>query len=215
MYAFSMAPIIGITADIIENKHCVGVGYSEAIQKAGGIPVVLPPILGCEVRYIEMCDGFVFTGGDDPIMEAFGEPTHPKATKVHELRQAFELSLLTKLQKLPDVPVFGICLGMQFLGLQAGARLIQHLDDEMLSRHQSGEHEIASELGNGVVHTHHHQALADAGSLDVIARSEDGLIEGIADKQKPWYIGVQWHPERTEHTLLGQALFNDFVAAAT
>ncbi|MEE2819473.1 MAG: gamma-glutamyl-gamma-aminobutyrate hydrolase family protein [Planctomycetota bacterium] len=215
MYAFCMAPIIGITADIIENKHCVGIAYSNAIQRAGGTPLVLPPVLGCEDAYIERCDGFVFSGGDDPIMEVFGEQTHPKATKVHEQRQAFELSLLAKLQLVPDAPVFGVCLGMQYLGLQAGATLIQHLDDEMLNRHKKGEHKITSEFGNGVVHTHHHQALADAGSLEVIARSEDGLIEGIADKQKPWYIGVQWHPERTEHSILGQAIFNDFVAAAT
>jgi len=215
MYAPWMAPIIGITADIIENKHCIGVRYSEVIQKAGGMPFVLPPILGCEDAYIDYCDGFVFSGGDDPIMEAFGLQTHSKATKVHEQRQAFELSLLAKLQDVPEIPVFGHCLGMQFLGLQAGATLIQHLDDEMLSKHKTGEHAIISELGNGVVHTHHHQALADAGSLEVIARSEDGLIEGIADKQKPWYIGVQWHPERTENSILGQGLFNDFVAAAT
>mgnify|MGYP001410302459 CR=1 FL=1 len=215
MYAPCMAPVIGITADIIENKHCVGIAYSNAIRRAGGTPLVLPPILGCEDTFIEHCDGFVFSGGDDPIMEAFGKKTHPKATKVDERRQAFELSLLAKLQLVPEIPVFGVCLGMQFLGLKAGATLIQHLDDEMLNRHKRGEHNIASELGHGVVHTHHHQALADAGSLDVIARSEDGLIEGVADKQKPWYIGVQWHPERTEHSILGQALFNDFVAAAT
>ena len=210
-----MAPIIGITADINEKKHRTGVAYSTAVQNAGGVPLILPPLLGCEDRYLELCDGFIFTGGDDPIMEAFGESTHPKAVKVHENRQLFELSLLSKLQSVPDVPVFGVCLGMQFLGLHAGATLIQHLDDELLPRHQTGEHGITSELGNGVVHTHHHQALADAGSLSVIARSDDGLIEGIADKQRPWYIGVQWHPERTEHSILGQALFNDFVAAAT
>ncbi len=215
MYALHMAPIIGITADIIKNKHCAGEAYSRAIHIAGGMPVILPPEVGCIDAYVDRCDGFVFTGGDDPIMEAYGIQTHPKATKVHEHRQEFELALLTKLQECPEVPIFGICLGMQFMGLQAGATLIQHLDGDVLSIHQKGEHNIVGDLGDGVVHTHHHQALSDSGSLDVIARSEDGVIEAVADKSKPWYIGVQWHPERTEHAILGQALFNDFVAAAT
>jgi putative glutamine amidotransferase len=70
-------------------------------------------------------------------------------------------------------------------------------------------------IGSGKVHTHHHQALNHAGSLSIVATSDDGVIEAVQDYSKKWYVGVQWHPERTENSQLGQDLFNQLVNAVS
>ena len=209
-----MGPIIGITADHHENRHRVATGYVESIIRARGVPLILPPVLCQKEHYLAICDGFVFTGGDDPSMEQWGEPTHANATPVTSERQEFEISLLSSLQKRVTVPVFGICLGMQWMGLLAGGTLEQNLSEPFATHHIDGEHEITGELGTGMVHTHHHQALVDSGSLSIIAKADDGVIEAVRDTTRVWYVGVQWHPERTESPSLGQELFNQFVAAA-
>ena len=67
----------------------------------------------------------------------------------------------------------------------------------------------------GVVHSHHHQAMTSAGSLTVVATSDDGVIEAVQDVNRLWYIGVQWHPERTEDVQLGQGLFTQLVKSST
>jgi putative glutamine amidotransferase len=206
-------PIIGITADQHKNRHRVSVLYAKAVHRGGGIPILLPPIFGQECNYLAICDGFVFSGGNDPSMEQWNIPTHPKATPVAKNRQAFETSLLGMLQELPDVPVLGVCLGMQWMGLLAGGSLEQDLLEPFASHHKDGDHTIHGELGEGIVHTNHHQALTDAGSLSVVATAEDGVIEGVRDSSKNWYVGVQWHPERTENVTLGQNLFAQLVTA--
>ena len=210
-----MGPIIGITADYHEKRHRVGIAYADAIVCAGGIPLILPPILSQKDHYHSICDGFVFSGGDDPRMEHWNIPTHPNATPVAKERQEFELALLESLQEKPNVPVLGVCLGMQWMGLLAGGILEQDLSEPYLSHHQVGEHAIEGVIGSGKVHTHHHQALNHAGSLSIVATSDDGVIEAVQDYSKKWYVGVQWHPERTENSQLGQDLFNQLVNAVS
>ncbi|MGY8757656.1 MAG: gamma-glutamyl-gamma-aminobutyrate hydrolase family protein, partial [Phycisphaerales bacterium] len=87
-----MLPIIGITSDYHKKRHRVGCGYTNAVTLAGGIPVILPAIQDCIPQYKEMCDGFIFTGGDDPVMEEWGIASHPSTTPVHTERQSFELA---------------------------------------------------------------------------------------------------------------------------
>ena len=207
------APIIGITTDMHEKRHRVSIAYSVAVAQAGGIPLLIPPIIGQEKNYLAICDGFVFTGGDDPRMEHWGISTHKNATKVAIDRQTCELTLLGGLQLLPEIPVLGVCLGMQWMGLIAGGTLEQDLSEPFATNHLKGAHTVSGELGAGEVHTHHHQALRDAGSLTVIARADDGVIEGVRDNERNWYVGVQWHPERTEQNTLGQGLFDQLLCA--
>ena len=209
-----MGPIIGITADKSEKRHRLGITYAESVSSAGGVPLILPPILSQIDHYLEVCNGFILSGGDDPCMEEWGIPTHENATPVAKERQEFEVALVTSLAKRPNVPVFGICLGMQWMGLLAGGTLEQDLQEPQATYHASGAHEISGELGSGLVHTHHHQALTDSGSLSIVATSSDGVIEAVRDYSRSWYVGVQWHPERTDTLQLGQALFNQFVEAA-
>lgn len=209
-----MRPIIGITSDCIEGRYRVSEQYAACITYGGGIPVILPPILDLQEHFLSLCDGFVFTGGDDPMMEQWGIETDPSATPCHKDRQKFETSMLEKLSDLPDKPVFGICLGMQWMGLLAGGTLVQNLEGKHAMHHKSGSHFVSGTLGEGVVHTSHHQAMNETGSLTIAALAEDGIIEAVSDSARNWYVGVQWHPERTKDEKLGQGLFNQLCEAA-
>jgi putative glutamine amidotransferase len=224
-----MRPLIGIAPDVAEPKpgsvrvQC-GLAYADAVFAAGGVPVILPARVEMIPEFLSHCDGFVITGGDDPQMEEFGEATHPKATPMHPVRQAFDVTLLRELQKLEDKPTLGVCLGMQLMALVAGGKLDQHLP-ETLPTH--GDHygnqahvvRVESEgrdlLSEGAVTSHHRQAVTDAGRLSVIARSGDEVIEGVRDPAKKFYVGVQWHPERTADARLGLGVIEGLVRAAS
>lgn len=208
-----MRPIIGITSDCFEGRFRVSNNYATCITIAGGLPIMLPPILDLQDSFLDLCDGFVFTGGDDPLMEQWGIETDPSATPCDKDRQQFETSMLEKLSDLPHKPVFGICLGMQWMGLLAGGTLIQDLEPKFAAHHKSGSHLITGALGEGVVHSSHHQAMKETGSLTISAFAEDGIVEAVYDPNRNWYVGVQWHPERTEDERLGQGLFNQFCEA--
>lgn len=180
------------------------------------MPIVLPPIAALAEAYVEQCHGFILTGGDDPIMERWGIATHPKAKKIHPDRQQFELALLESLDRSAR-PALGVCLGMQLMGLHAGGTLDQHLPDALASAADHWgriPHTICGELGEGIVLSHHRQALTDAGSLRVVAVAPDGVIEAVSDPARSFYLGVQWHPERTEDDALGRGIIRRLVAAA-
>jgi putative glutamine amidotransferase len=215
-------PLIGITPDVIEHRGrpaCrVMTAYAERVARAGGLPVVLSPDPALVSRYTELLDGLVLSGGDDPRTEEFGVPTHPSATPVFAQRQAFEVALLRAWGRAK--PALGVCLGMQFMGLVAGGRLDQHLPETTptAGEHWEGTHTIRAlagwRYGTGAVHSMHRQAIASPGSLAVIAEAPDGVVEAIGDPDAPFYLGVQWHPERTEHPSLGQRLFDELVRTA-
>lgn len=216
--------MIGITPDVVDRNGrltCrVADAYADRVARAGGVPVVLSPSVGLIGEYLGRLDGFVFTGGDDPIMEDFGAETHSSATRVHPHRQAFEIALLRALAERPT-PVLGVCLGMQYMGLLAGARLDQHMPDSMgglaAARHWDTTHPVRAEagfpFGEGSAQSTHRQRLRDGGTLTVLARSDDGVIEAVGDPRRPFHLGVQWHPERTEGPL-GQPVFEGLVRAA-
>ena len=228
-YLLSMSrPLIGITTDYIESprpaSQCA-MAYANAVREAGGTPVLLPPIPELAAEHASICRGFVFTGGGDVRMERFGEPTHKEAKPVHPLRQEYELALLDAL-KPRSTPVLGICLGMQFMSLHAGAKFNQHLPDTHTTSdiHRGNDHKIIVQLSdwtrktlptllNGSSNSNHHQAVATAGSLQVLALSPDGVIEAVADPLRPFYVGVQWHPERTADRNLGIGIFQSLIAA--
>jgi putative glutamine amidotransferase len=221
-------PIIGITADVDGERSSVMLSYADAVGGAGGLPMILPPQPDLAHAFVQRCDGIVLSGGDDPIMERWGIPTHPEARRVSEIRQEFELAVLAALDDQPQLPVLGICLGMQYMALHAGACLDQCLP-ESLPTHamHAGKvmHVVDGELGRGSVLSNHRQAVVAssghaglaplhvADRLRVVATAPDGVIEAIRRDDRPFYVGVQWHPERTTDARLGRGLFHQLVEA--
>lgn len=221
--------MIGIAPDVVEPRpgsvraHCA-IAYAQAVIAAGGVPCVLPPIVEQIPLLISRCDGIVLTGGDDPRTEPFGQPTHAKATPVHELRQRFDTALIQTLLRRSEVPVLGVCLGMQMMALVSGGELDQHLPETTptADRHAGNQSHpvIAAKSGlmpiavAGMVMSHHRQAVRSAGSMDVISVAEDGVIEAIARRDVPFFVGVQWHPERTEEHAVGVGVFERLVEHA-
>ncbi|MDA0802233.1 MAG: gamma-glutamyl-gamma-aminobutyrate hydrolase family protein [Planctomycetota bacterium] len=216
------APLIGITADLAVNdvgrlRHQVNDTYIQCVARAGGVPIVLPAITEVRLAMMDMLDGIVLTGGDDIDMRPFGVPLHERAKCMHPQRQGADFALLAALEDRPDLAVLGICLGMQQMGVHAGCRLIQHLHDEVENgdRHvRDSAHPVATVFGDGSIASWHHQVLAEPGPFHAVGHSDDGLLEAIRHRDRPFYVGVQWHPERTDDDTLGIGMFRLLVEAA-
>lgn len=199
--------------------------YALAVDRAGGVPLLLPHVVEHVPAYLSLCHAIVMTGGNDPATESFGQPTHPAADVIDPARQRFETGLLRRLDAT-DHPVLGICLGMQLMALHHGGRLDQHLPDSSdvvtVGRHADGDHAIEPTFDGhpllarrATVHSHHHQAVADPGMMRVVAVCpDDQVIEAIDLPGPRYYLGVQWHPERTEASDVGDALFEALIRAA-
>ena len=214
-------PLIGITADLVGDNARNRRTYIDMVAAAGGVPVLLPTIAALREEMLDRVDGVVITGGDDIDVSKFGIPLHPKAECMAAERQEAEFALLRALDARPDKPVLGICLGMQMMGVHRGNPLIQHLGDVLpdADRHRNDaihpvEAERGSLLKSGAVRSWHHQAISEAKGFDIIARSDDGVIEGIIDPKRRFYLGVQWHPERTEATETGLGVVQTLVEHA-
>jgi putative glutamine amidotransferase len=246
-------PVIGITCDTAQPrsesdpqrcspdarwKYESPFEYAAAVSRAGGVPLLLPMIVEAIPDYLRLCQGFLFSGGDDPDTTAYGEPAHPAAKLLHPSRQKFETHLLAALDRT-DHPVLGICLGMQMMALNAGGRLHQHLPDApgisaaQAAAHRGATHGLRLVVNHTVlpgaagetlpgagVYSHHHQAVADPGHMRTVALSHNshetgGVIEAIdrEDAADRFYLGVQWHPERTADPVMGQSIIDRFVAA--
>jgi len=222
-------PIIGITTSNCQahpDRYESASAYACAVIDAGGLPVLLPHEPHLADQYVHFCDGLILTGGDDPATEAFGKPTHPRARPIDPRRQAFELALLDAATLHPHLPVLGICLGVQLMALHAGGRLNQYLPDTLPTAqdHQDNRRHGIQIVAEGsilrasadiapTVVSSHRQAVDDPGRLRVIATAPDGVIEGIDDPRRAFYLGVQWHPERGGDEPFSGQLFHQFVAA--
>ncbi len=219
-------PIVGVVCGLDEKNARTRRAYMHRVRTAGGTPILLAPPdaehASLASEHAELCDAFVFTGGGDPDTSKFSVPTHPSANVEHPDRQAYETALLTHLaDHAPDKPVLGVCLGMQMMTLVAGGSLDQHMPDTTPTHAEHMDdhtHPIAlidphPVLSEGLVTSWHRQAVNNAGSLRVIARAPDKIIEAIDDPTRRFYLGVQWHPERTDNHPMGQAIFDALVAA--
>jgi len=215
-------PLIGITANLVRDekgrlRHEVKATYIDAVVRAGGTPIMLPAIAEIRATLLDTVDGVILTGGDDIDTRPMGIALHPQANIMESQRQSAEFALLDALKSRPEMPVLGICLGMQLMGVHAGCPLIQHLHDLKpdADRHRfDNSHAVESEIGCGPVASWHHQALEDCGPFAAIGWSDDGILEAIRDSKKPFYIGVQWHPERTTDRTMGDGVIISLVNAA-
>ncbi len=226
-------PIVGVTCEVDDRSFTSRRAYAEAILRAGGVPILLCPPADSSLAesvaraHAAAVDAVVFTGGDDPRMESYGQATHPQAKVMHSARQAYEEALLRILDEPDhrDTPVLGVCMGMQMMGLHAGANLEQHLPDVLPSAGAHAKdnlHRVEPAIAHDVIRaggaapSWHHQALSNPGRLRVVAKSDDGVIEAVDDPARPFYLGVQWHPERAPQRgdPLGDGLFEALIARA-
>lgn len=169
--------------------------------------------------------GWLIPGGDDIDAKRFGEENHPKVSLADPARFEAEQSLWKNVSS--DMPILGICYGCQFLNVARGGSLIQHLPDVVGHESHSGGtlQEYAVEPGSqleSVIGTqkitgksYHHQAIKETGeNLKVVSKTEDGIIEAVEATDRPWVIGVQWHPERTAEDPPTRRIFDNFISAA-
>ena len=215
-------PVIGLTANLVRDdqgllRHEVKATYLDAVLRVGGVPVVLPAIASIREAMLNRVDGVIITGGEDIDPRPFGTELHSQSQIMQPERQSAEIALLDALRAQPEKPVLGICLGMQLMGVHAGCPLIQHLQDlkQDADRHRlDNEHRVEGQIGCGLVTSWHHQALADCGPFEPIGWSDDGVLEAIRDTKKPFYLGVQWHPERTRDSAMGDGIIARLIEAA-
>lgn len=211
-------------------RLALAVRYADAVLKAGGLPVAIPPVGGPRdlEQLLERVDGLLLTGGDDFTTEPLGlGPTHASAARTPLAKQEFDLALVRAALDR-GLPTLGICYGMQCLGLGEGAGLHQHLpEDRPGSQQHSGgrRHAVGIEAQSKLarvlrverldVVSRHHQALATApAGWSVAARDDEGLIEAIEHDSHPFALGVQWHPELDPEGSPSDRLFQALVGAA-
>jgi putative glutamine amidotransferase len=231
-------PVIGVTLDSEQPGgysklpwYALRQNYSEAVVRAGGLPVLLPHEPEQAAGYLDKLDGLIITGGAFDVDPAiFGAGTRHATVKTKDKRTAFELAI-TKGALERDKPVLGICGGQQLLNVILGGTLIQHIPDEVngaLAHEQPNPrtepghvvsvvpgtllHRICGATELAVNSAHHQAAKATGPGVVVNARAEDGVIEGIEDPRRRFCIGVQWHPEYSI-SAGDQKLFDAFVAA--
>ncbi len=227
-----MKPIIGISVDCERKPEDARTGgtlslnwnYAQAVTEAGGVPILIPPTADMEA-VAKIIDGWIIPGGLDIDAKHFGQENHPEV----KLQDPARFDAESRLYKAVDstLPFLGICYGCQFLNIQRGGSLIQHLPDvEGSVPHTGGvlqDYDVKADSGLGSVigsaaiagKSYHHQAVDEVGNgLEVVARSSDGTIEALEDSNHPWLVGVQWHPERTLEDPKTRRIFESFVAAA-
>ena len=229
-------PIIGIGSDVYvhegeRDRAFVYTNYTEALRRAGAIPVIVPPQPENAAEIVAGLDGLLLAGGYDCDPGLYGEDRHPTVETMDERRQQNDLSL-AKAARERGIPTLGVCLGLQVMNVAAGGTLIQDIDSaieteivhasepEDRARHdvivEDGTH-LASILGARElnVNSSHHQAIRNvAKGLRVTAHAPDGIVEGLEDPRHPFYLGVQWHPEDLTGEESASRLFAAFVEAA-
>jgi putative glutamine amidotransferase len=213
--------------------------YSKAVLRAGGLPVIVPPLLDVAAtsEFLDLVQGLIIPGGRDldTVRLDLG-PVHEEARLGPSHQHEADIALVTE-ALARNLPVLGICYGMQLLGVLGGGTLYQHLPEDVgddAATHFAAiheglvEHEVvvaggtrtAAALGapHGTrlcIKSSHHQALSTVGDGWLVsATSPDGLIEAIEHSARRLALGVQWHPERSLGGGAEDGLFAALVCAA-
>ncbi len=240
-----MKPLIGLTPTPERKEmehgtfrlHTLNEHYSQAVINAGGIPVMLPSNNTDIELLLDRLDAVIVTGGGDIDPKEFGQTRHEKTEEIDAERDAFELALVHA-AVARDMPLFGICRGLQILNVAYGGTLLQDIPDlvENAQQHRQqdekvgqdktfqdallaeGDHPLRSIVGQQElqVNSFHHQCIGIlAPNLRTMAETADGVIEAVYNPDMTFGVAVQWHPElladnHDEHA----AIFRAFVEAA-
>jgi putative glutamine amidotransferase len=193
----------------------VNAAYIRALLAAGGVPLVLSPLMGASLaaRALDGIDGLILTGGEDLDPSWYGAPPSPLLTPPSRDRDLFELALFGAARER-QLPILGICRGIQLINVAMGGSLYQDLPSERpgsVEHRPEGSrdlrsHRIRLQPGSRAsaamatttlaVNSSHHQGIKDlASGLLATGWSDDGLIEVAETPAEPWLLAVQWHPE--------------------
>jgi len=239
-------PIIGILPDFQKGAdnayskrdfYALRANYAEAVNNNGGLAILFTYDYQAIDNYLSMIDGLMVVGGGMDISPArYGEDfVHPQ-TKSNLTRENFEFAMVSKALKT-NIPIFGICNGMQLISVIHGSKIIQHIPDnpQFMDHEQShiAEFNDYSKAYHAVdvntdsylyqitqaqkfyTNSSHHQAVTEVGDgLKVVATTSDGVIEAIEKPHHPFCIGVQWHPEFTSNDA-DHKLFAEFIKQAS
>ncbi len=235
-----MKPLIGVTTSELRSsgagtlrRHgepphaemALGMSDGGAIEAAGGLPVVLPP-LGDASAFLARLDGICLSGGPDLDPEMYGAPgRHDELGPTEPSLDAFELAL-ARAADARGIPVLGICRGAQALNVSRGGTLHQHLPGHRQTEPATATtHTVHVEPGSRLatlvgtaplrVNSFHHQAVDDLGrGLLAVARAADGIVEAVEDPGPRFAVGVQWHVEGLTGFDRHRVLFEALIAAA-
>jgi putative glutamine amidotransferase len=241
-------PLIGVTTsemrmprrthplpegDPPQSEMALGIVYARAVEAAGGLPVVLPPLEPAAIgALVDRLAGVCLSGGPDLDPAAYEAKPDPHLGPVEPDLDAFELAVAQRADAL-GIPVLGICRGCQALNVARGGTLNQHLPDvtdgsiahRQTASGREATHTVRIEPGSRLadivggeeldVNSFHHQAVDRLGrDLRAVAHATDGLIEGIEGDGPALYLGVQWHAEGLIEDPRNHALFATLVDAA-
>lgn len=231
-----MRPVVGVMPLWDEDRDSIWMlpGYLEGIRRAGGVPVIFPLTVDEKelAQLMELCDGFLLTGGHDVDPEVYEEEPLEGLIDSCSDRDLMDLFVLKEALEC-DKPVLGICRGIQLINAGLGGTLYQDLPTQHPSdvdHHQSPPYDVPAHavritegsplhecLGKDriYVNSYHHQAVKDlAEGLSVMAESEDGLVEAVYLPESRFLWAVQWHPKFSFHNDENSLLiFRAFVEA--
>jgi putative glutamine amidotransferase len=229
-------PAIGLSAAVVRARwshwhasaHLLSRSYADAIQRAGGLAVLLPPdprAIDDPEPWLDLLDGLILTGGADIDPATYGAEPDPHTKGTVPERDRFEIAL-TRGALERDLPLLGVCRGMQVMNIARGGTLIQHLPDSVghedhrrtLGSFENADHDVrladgslALQAAGEKLHStksHHHQAIDRLGEgFEVTGWATiDDLPETIEDPSRRFALGVQWHPEADVESQLIAAL---------
>lgn len=190
---------ISCAYDDDKDRAMLHLGYIRSIAEAGATPIMV--YMDSPHYTLPKVDGLILSGGGDISPFFFSRKPTENTGKIQFERDLFELSLL---EQCMEMPVLGICRGMQVMAVAYGGTLFDHIeghDLEITERHEvnvAKNSRLADVLGQSIypVNSMHHQSVERAGyGMVVSAKSDDGIIEAIEHEEKP-HFGVQWHPEK-------------------
>jgi putative glutamine amidotransferase len=246
--SYGVKPLIGVTTSELRpgelatlRRHgeppnpemALGMTYVRALEAAGALPVVVPPLRSRDVgRLLGRLDGLVLSGGPDLAPAAYGAKPHLELGSTEPGLDAFEYAMAREAVRL-ELPILGICRGVQTLNVARGGTLHQHLPDvvgDVIAHRQSVDgrlpthpvtilpgSRLAAILGTSElnVNSFHHQAVDGLGTgLCACAWAPDGAIEAVEDPERPFVVAVQWHAETLQGVPSQLALFEELASIA-